>query len=119
MRPRLRLYLFCLTALHVATTTWAQITLVESGQPRATIVIGANASAQAVEAASLLQEYVEKMSGATLPVQREGEISSGPRVFVGRSDAVRALGLTLPEGQPLTGNLVKDWIRPTAGGGKS
>ncbi|MBL7645634.1 MAG: DUF4838 domain-containing protein [Candidatus Hydrogenedentes bacterium] len=98
MRPRLRLYLFCLAAFHVVTTAWAQITLVDSGQPRATIVIGANASAQAVEAASLLQEYVKKMSGATLPVQREGEISSGPRVFVGRSDAVRALGLTLPEG---------------------
>jgi general secretion pathway protein J len=27
--------------------------------------------------------------------------------------------LTLPPGQPLNGTLTKDWIRPTAGGGKS
>ncbi len=33
-------------------------------------------------------------------------------------DGIRVV-LTLPEGQPLTGPLIKDWIRPTAGGGKS
>ena len=33
-------------------------------------------------------------------------------------DGIRVV-LTLPEGQPLTGTLTKDWIRPTAGGGKS
>lgn len=41
---------------------------------------------------------------------------SGPALAL--PDGIRVV-LTLPEGQPLTGNLVKDWIRPTAGGGKS
>ena len=33
-------------------------------------------------------------------------------------DGIRVV-LTLPEGQPLTGTLTKEWIRPTSGGGKS
>ena len=33
-------------------------------------------------------------------------------------DGIRVV-LTLPAGQPLTGVLTKDWIRPTLGGGKS
>lgn len=33
-------------------------------------------------------------------------------------DGVR-LVLTLPEGQALGGNITRDWVRPTAGGGKS
>ena len=33
-------------------------------------------------------------------------------------DGIRVV-LTLPEGQPLTGTLTKDWIRPTLGGAKS
>lgn len=33
-------------------------------------------------------------------------------------DGIRVV-LTLPQGQPLTGNLTKDWIRPTLGSGKS
>ena len=33
-------------------------------------------------------------------------------------DGIRIV-LTLPAGQPLTGTLTKDWVRPTLGGGKS
>ncbi len=33
-------------------------------------------------------------------------------------DGIRIV-LTLPTGQPLTGTLTKDWVRPTLGGGKS
>ncbi len=42
--------------------------------------------------------------------------STGPVLAL--PDGIRVV-LTLPEGQPLTGTLTKDWIRPTLGGGKS
>lgn len=43
-------------------------------------------------------------------------LGAGPQLAL--PDGIRVM-LTLPEGQPLTGTLTKDWIRPTAGGGKS
>ena len=48
------------------------------------------AKAQAEEAAADLQEYLEKISGARLPIAREAENPEGPRVYVGRSDSVAA-----------------------------
>lgn len=42
--------------------------------------------------------------------------STGPALAL--PDGIRVV-LTLPEGQPLTGTLTKDWVRPTLGGGKS
>ena len=45
-------------------------------------------------------------------------IAAGTGPALALPDGIRVV-LTLPEGQPLTGTLVKDWVRPTAGGGKS
>ena len=44
------------------------------------------------------------------------ETGAGPALVL--PDGIRVV-LTLPEGQPLTGTLTKDWIRPTLGGAKS
>lgn len=45
-----------------------------------------------------------------------GTVGAGPTAA--QPDGIRVV-LTLPAGQPLVGTLTKDWIRPTAGGGKS
>jgi general secretion pathway protein J len=44
--------------------------------------------------------------------------TSPPQIAPSLPDGVR-LVLTLPEGQPLSGVLTRDWMRPTQGGGKS
>ncbi|MCS6860535.1 MAG: DUF4838 domain-containing protein [Abditibacteriales bacterium] len=76
----------------------AQLVVVEEGKPRATIVIAAKPTAQAQEAAQVLQAYVEKMSGARLGIKSETEKVEGTRVLVGHSAAVRALGVKVPSG---------------------
>ncbi len=81
-----------------AASSGAEVTLVEKGQPRATIVIGAEASDQAREVAKELQTYVERISGATLPIASERDAVRGPRVLVGRSSAVARLGVDIPSG---------------------
>jgi len=48
------------------------LTLVENGTARAAIVVAAN-EPKADTAATEIQKYVEKMSGAKLPVVKEGE----------------------------------------------
>ena len=53
----------------------------------------------------------------SIPGQIPGSATgTGPALAL--PDGIR-VSLTLPEGQPLTGVLTKDWIRPTAGGEKS
>lgn len=98
MRFSISAGLLCLIFANPLTPVGAQTLLVDSGQPRATIVIGADASAQAVEAASLFQEYVEKMSGAKLPIQPEDKPVRGARILIGRSNAVKAVISDLPSG---------------------
>lgn len=92
-----RFFLLSLAVLFVAAVR-AEILLVESGAPRSAIVIGADASDQAREAASYLQEYIEKISGARLPIQAEADPAPGARILVGRAAAAGALGAELPAG---------------------
>ncbi len=44
--------------------------------------------------------------------------AAAPSTAAALPDGIRIV-LTLPTGQPLSGTLTKDWIRPTLGGGKS
>ncbi len=81
-----------------ATKVRAQLILVEDGKPRATIVIAEKPTAQAREAAQAFQEYVERMSGAKLDIKSEAEKVEGTRILIGRSEAVRALGVKTPSG---------------------
>ncbi len=58
--------------------------LVRDGRPAATIVIAAAPSAQAGAAAEELRAYIEKISGARLPIAMDGRAPSGPLVLVRR-----------------------------------
>ncbi|MHB0935789.1 MAG: DUF4838 domain-containing protein [Armatimonadota bacterium] len=90
------------------------ITLARDGKPTAVIVVrqaaldakdhplnpGVFASAdQKVKlAARDLQEYVEKMSGAKLPIVSDEQAVDGPVVLVGMSKRIDALKLKIPQG---------------------
>jgi len=74
------------------------VVLVEDGRPRATIVIAKDAGEKIKTAAGELQGYVEKISGAKLPIARDNEPATGALVLVGASRLSDAMGVNIPSG---------------------
>lgn len=68
--------------------------IVEDGQPRAEIVIAADAKRMAALGALELQYYLEKMTGARLPIVTETDDRFPVKIYVGESDYTRQLGVT-------------------------
>lgn len=60
------------------------VTLVKEGKPTAVIVLPANASSMEKKCASELQKYIEKMSGALLPVSDKAD-SGITQILIGRN----------------------------------
>jgi hypothetical protein len=87
-----------LPALAVApfaeTTCAAETLLVENGTSRAEIVIAAEPPRSVRLAAAELQTYVEKISGARLPIMNEPS-GKNARIYVGRSPHTDQLGLSV------------------------
>jgi len=82
------------TSLVVVSPTIAETFLVEDGKAAAEIVIADNAPRSVRFAAHELQTYVEKISGARLPIVNPrtgaGSTGKGPiPIYVGESKAVR------------------------------
>jgi len=75
------------TLLLAAAPREAPITLDENGRARATIVVDAQASEETRFAAQELQTYLEKISGARLPIRQDARGVSGPLITVGAADA--------------------------------
>lgn len=76
-----------------ATLRAEDVTLVRDGEPQCTIVVGAKPSKMAVLAAAELQWHIEQITGAKIPVARQGDDLKGFPVYIGESDKVRELGL--------------------------
>jgi hypothetical protein len=98
---------FCSLVLSSRSTPAAPLTLVENGQPRATIVVAQSAlnpakddaSTQKVDvAAHDLQEYIRKISGATLPINGDASTPSGALILVGKSRLTDAMPIEVPSG---------------------
>ncbi len=84
-----------------------ELNIVDDGAPRASIVIAQAAIAPAKDnpvaqkvaaAAHDLQEYIRKMSGATLPIVDDKSAASGNLILVGRSIASDRLKIVIPSG---------------------
>ncbi len=85
-------------AVAVVSAKADSLTIVENGVPRAAIVVAAN-EPQAEKAAIEIQKYIEKMSGAKLPIFKEGEAITAPvSILVGHTVAATSLGVTIPSG---------------------
>lgn len=76
------------------------LTLVRDGQPAATIVLAKEPTRVAQFAAYEMQWHLQQMSGATVPIVRDGEPTSGVKVLVGESEGTRALKLTSASFKP-------------------
>jgi len=61
----------------------AQVPLVTPGKLTATIVVAESASEAEKKAAHVLQEYLQRMSGVTLPIASDAESIDGPVISVG------------------------------------
>ncbi|MFH0797736.1 MAG: DUF4838 domain-containing protein [Candidatus Omnitrophota bacterium] len=73
--------------------TQQSMTLVQDGQPVATIVLAKEPTRAAALAAAELQEHIRKITGAKVPVVTDDSTPSGIRILVGESAATRELGL--------------------------
>lgn len=67
----------------------APLTLVQNGQPNATIVVQHDAPAQIADAAVELQEYITKISGVQLPLKTDGKEVPGINLNIGKTEATR------------------------------
>lgn len=89
-----------LSAAALAATCWlnswllgADPTLVQDGRPQATIVLAESPTRSAQFAAFELQHHLQAISGATVPMVRDGQSAAGIKLFVGESEGTKALGL--------------------------
>jgi|GEM_PF-5781097 len=84
--------------------------IVKDGQALAQIVIAAHPTRSARLAAKELQHYVQKISGASLPVVTSPSDAAAVKILIGDSDALRAKGVT-------TAGLPRDAFRIVSGDG--
>jgi len=87
-----------LTLLALSRTAFARITIVKDGQAQAVIVTAEKPSTSATQAAKELQQFVEQMSGAKLPIQTDAAAPPAGQslLLVGRSKLVT--GVEIPSG---------------------
>lgn len=74
------------------------LTIVEEGQPKATIVIAVKANEKVRVAAEELQRYLEKISGAKLPIFPDVQNPKGALLLVGRNRFTDAMKVSIPSG---------------------
>jgi len=79
----------------------ADVVLVEDGQPKAAIVVGAGGSQQARQAAEELQTFLSQISGATLPIVETPSAGTAAQILVGQAaarDTAGKMGIEIPSG---------------------
>lgn len=96
MRRILCIFILLIAVAHRALP--AALTIVQDGAARATIVI-AKDEEHARITGSALQTYIEKMSGARLPIVVEGQGHEQPiSIYVGHTTAAAAQAIAIPSG---------------------
>lgn len=89
--PALIVFAIIELAFYPSPASAQAISLVENGQPTATIVVPINRDKWTDLAAEWLQDYVAQITGATLPIVTEGQTSSGTIISIGHTDlSIRA-----------------------------
>jgi hypothetical protein len=98
-----RLTLWATVAVLLTATAFTSLgraaTLVEQGRGRAVIILPYRLSPAAESAARVLRDHIRQMSGATLPITKEDQITGSPMpdrvwVLVGEGRLTNKLGLS-------------------------
>jgi len=96
---KLCLFLLVVFTASAVLAAGTPFTLVKDGKPACAIVIADKAGDNAKTAAQELQTYVEKISGARLPILTDAAPGQAPKVLVGRSRLTEAIpALKIPDG---------------------
>ena len=96
-KTALSLATWSILAIACHSAMGAEFCLVRDGKPAATIVTAPKPSQSAAFAAAELQEHVEKITGAKLPIVADDAKVEGPRILVGSSDATTKLATPDPK----------------------
>jgi hypothetical protein len=93
MRTSLRMFVACgVTALGLAASVaWGAADLVDGGKAAGRIVLPEKATAAETFAAQEIQTFVQKMSGAKLPIVAAGAAGAGPAILVGNQPGNKAV----------------------------
>lgn len=75
------------------TAQGSAFSITQGGKPTATIVISQSPTVAAKFAAKELQDHVELISGATLPIASDVDVVDGPRILIGESIATKKVGI--------------------------
>ena len=78
-----------------------ELVIVDDGEPAASIIVGADPSAEAMKYARFLQQSLERMTGALLPVRTNAKDWAGTQILIGpeaAGDAAFPQGLDEPGG---------------------
>jgi len=95
-----------LIAMSLAATAWflvadaAPLSLVLDGKPTASIVIAADAPDTVTRAATELQAYFERSTGARLEILTDQRPAAGTSIFVGESRFTADLGIAVDAAKP-------------------
>lgn len=76
-----------------APSAWSAVHIVEEGKPRAQIVIAENPPRTVKLAATELQTYLRKITGAELPIVTQERPEWPVRIYVGQSPSTDKLGI--------------------------
>ena len=96
-RARAALSVFAVIAFLLTAKSDAQVTLTANGQPQAVILTKVGPLASVQLAAQEIQEHIQRMSGATLPIDVVGTEANYPGkkfIYVGPSSAATAAGIS-------------------------
>ncbi len=91
-----------LTSLKAEVSVEPALTLVRDGQPVSVIVTNGRPNETQALAAAELQEHLQIMSGATVPIVKENELQQTPQtlILVGPSNRVAEQGVNTKEFEP-------------------
>ncbi|MFC1453704.1 DUF4838 domain-containing protein [Verrucomicrobiota bacterium] len=84
-------------SLLLTCSAQGSVTLVKDGRPFADIIVETNALSSVKLAAEDLQEHIEKMSGAILPITNTPSDKFKCHVYVGPSEYVKKLGVRIDD----------------------
>lgn len=90
-----------------SSSAWATTFIVKDGRPNAEIVIAAHPLRMVKLAALELQHYIEKISGARLPIVADPGTNFPVKIYVGRSAYTDKIGETARPGSPQAGEGLK------------
>ena len=73
--------------------SYSSVSLTQNGSPTATIIISENASSTEQHAAEEFSLYVQKMSGAKLPILKNRDNIAGAKIYIGTLERWQEFGL--------------------------